>query len=176
MTQTQELPKSVKAHMIFWALFMPVSLIFSIWLFLPSASKTDSFDTASLAAQTLRTAPIGQLIMPGEAVQQASAATVAVAPPPKETYDNICAACHATGLLDAPKFGDKATWDERFEEAGGFDGVVAIAITGKGSMPPKGGATLSDEEFAKVVAYLTGQGTDESTAAAPAEAETTTTE
>lgn len=164
MTQTKGLPKSVKAHMIVWALFMPVSLIFSIWLFLPSASKEDSFDTASIAAQTLRTAPIGQLSLPGETTQQTSASATSAVPSPKETYDTICAACHATGLLDAPKFGDKAAWEERFNEAGGFEGVVAIAITGKGTMPPKGGASLSDEDFAKVVAYLSGHTTDESSA------------
>lgn len=150
------LPKSVKAHMIFWALFMPVSLVLSIWAFLPSASKEDGFDGASIDAQVLRTEPVGQLNMPGEAAAQVAAAP-AEAPPPKETYDAVCAACHATGLLESPKFGDAAAWDKRIADAGGIEGVVKAAIAGKGAMPPKGGANLSDEDFAKVVHYLAGQ-------------------
>lgn len=158
MTQKKGLPKSVKAHMIFWALFMPVSLVLSIWFFLPDPNKDIdlSFDSSSIESQTLRTAPIGRLNLPNQASEQAqdSAEAVAAVPTPKETYDGICAVCHATGLLESPKFGDKAAWDKRLEEAGGFDGVVAIAITGKGSMPPKGGASLSDEDFAEVVRYM----------------------
>lgn len=151
------LSTGVKAQMIFWALFMPVSLILSIWAFLPSASLDDAFSGATIDAQVLRTEPVGQLNMPGEKSATEEVATAVAAPPPKETYDAICAACHATGLLESPKFGDAAAWEKRIADAGGIDGVVQIAITGKGAMPPKGGASLSDEDFAKVVYYLAGQ-------------------
>ncbi len=60
-------------------------------------------------------------------------------------------------MLDSPKFGDKAAWDKRIADAGGFDGLVKSAIAGKGSMPPKGGAGLDDAAFAEVVKYLSGQ-------------------
>lgn len=150
------LSAGVKIQMIGWALFMPICLVLAIWAFLPSADKDEGFDTASVAAQELRTEPVGKVNLPGEQPEVAAAAP-AEAPAPKETYDTVCAACHATGLLDSPKFGDKAAWDQRIADAGGLDGLVASAIAGKGSMPPKGGSTLSDEDFAKVVSYLSGQ-------------------
>lgn len=37
----KKLPLSVKLHIIFWTLFMPVSLILSIWWFWPDAKKDD---------------------------------------------------------------------------------------------------------------------------------------
>lgn len=37
----KKLPLSVKLHIIFWSLFMPVSLILSIWWFWPDANKDD---------------------------------------------------------------------------------------------------------------------------------------
>lgn len=56
----------------------------------------------------------------------------------KATYDGACAACHATGVLGAPKFGDAAAWAARAK--GGLDALVKSAVAGtpKG-MPPKGG-------------------------------------
>lgn len=162
----QGLSFGVKIQMIAWALFMPVFLVFSILAFLPDKKAAL---VEELEVQKLRTTPVGYLKMPSADEGQVAAVAV-VAPPPKETYDTVCAACHATGLLESPKFGDKAAWDKRLADAGGFDGMVALAIKGKGSMPPKGGATLNDEDFAKVVAYLAGQPVKEdSTAAAPAQ-------
>lgn len=160
----QGVSANVKAQMIIWALFMPVCLVVAIWAFWPDASKDDDISLYSTAAegQEALTAPIGHLNLPGkepakaEATEEVAAAPAA-APTPQETYDSICAACHATGLLDSPKFGDKAAWDKRIADNGGFDGMVASAIAGKGAMPPKGGAGIDDEAFAKVVEYLSGQ-------------------
>jgi cytochrome c5 len=72
----------------------------------------------------------------------------------KETYDAICAACHATGVLDSPKFGDNAAWSARAK--GGLDALLATATNGKGSMPAKGGdPSLTDSELRAVVLYMT---------------------
>lgn len=166
---TQGLSTGVKAQMIIWALFMPVCLVLAIWAFLPDADKDADFNTATVEAQKLRTVPVGQVAMPGAPAATDSEQSVAAAPPPKETYEGICAACHATGLLESPKFGDTAEWEKRIAAVGGFEKLVASAIAGKGSMPPKGGAGLADEDFAKVVAYLSGQ----SGGGATAEAATT---
>lgn len=35
---------------------------------------------------------------------------VAVAQSGENTYKQVCANCHGTGVLNAPKFGDKAKW------------------------------------------------------------------
>lgn len=154
------LSTGVKVQMIGWALFMPVCLILAIWAFLPDANKDADFNISNDTAQELRTEPVGKVNMPSEKTEAVADAAPAAVPTPKETCDTICAACHATGLLESPKFGDKAAWDKRLADAGGFEGMVKVAIGGKGSMPPKGGAALNDADFAKVVAYLSGQATE----------------
>ncbi|MDR3412035.1 MAG: c-type cytochrome [Formivibrio sp.] len=70
----------------------------------------------------------------------------------KEIYQTICVACHATGVANAPKFGDKAAWAPRLKD--GVDNAVAIAIKGLNVMPPKGGYTGSDEEFKAAALYM----------------------
>jgi len=71
----------------------------------------------------------------------------------KAVYEKTCAACHATGVAQAPKFGDKAAWAPRIEQ--GEAALVASVTQGKGAMPPKGGASaLSDSELSAAVAYM----------------------
>jgi cytochrome c5 len=64
----------------------------------------------------------------------------------------VCAACHDAGVAGAPKLGDKGAWAPRI--ALGLDKLAASGIKGTGAMPPKGGADLSDADFARVVAYM----------------------
>ena len=72
----------------------------------------------------------------------------------KEIYDAVCTACHATGVLDSPKFGDNAAWSARAK--GGLDGLLNSAMNGKGSMPAKGGdPSLTDSEIRAVILYMT---------------------
>ena len=64
-----------------------------------------------------------------------------------------CAACHDSGVLNAPKLGDKAGWGSRV--AKGTDVLYASAINGIGGMPAKGGrADYSDDDIKKVVDYM----------------------
>jgi cytochrome c5 len=67
-------------------------------------------------------------------------------------YGQVCVACHAAGVANAPKLGDKAAWGPRL--AAGVDGLTASAIKGKGAMPPKGGSAASDSEIKAVVQYM----------------------
>ena len=69
-------------------------------------------------------------------------------------YTQLCQTCHATGVANAPKLGDKAAWAPRIADAKNVDGLTAIAIKGKGAMPPKGGSTASDAEIKAVVTYM----------------------
>jgi cytochrome c5 len=70
-----------------------------------------------------------------------------------EVYKEVCFACHATGVQNAPKFGDKAAWSPLFRE--GQPVVTAHGWVGQRGMPPRGGrADLSLEEFARAVAYM----------------------
>jgi cytochrome c5 len=70
-------------------------------------------------------------------------------------YNTVCGACHNTGAAGAPKIDDKAAWAPRIGQ--GKDGLIKSVTNGKGAMPPKGGATLSDDEIKGVVDYVLGK-------------------
>jgi len=74
----------------------------------------------------------------------------------KKTYEQTCAACHATGAANAPKFGDKAAWGPRI--ATGKPALYNSALKGKGAMPAKGGnAGLPDDDVKAAVDYMVSQ-------------------
>ena len=83
------------------------------------------------------------------------AAPVATAGTVPALYTATCMACHGTGVLGAPKLGDKAAWAPRL--AAGVDGLTASAIKGKNAMPARGGSGATDAEIKAVVAYMVGQ-------------------
>lgn len=71
----------------------------------------------------------------------------------KAIYEASCVACHATGIADAPKLGDKAAWAPR--AAGGKAGLVASVKNGKGAMPPNAsGAKLNDSDISAAVDFM----------------------
>jgi cytochrome c5 len=71
---------------------------------------------------------------------------------PQQLYEGACMACHASGVAGAPKTGDGAAWQSRM--GAGIDGLLSAAISGKGAMPPKGGATYSDEQLRSIIEYI----------------------
>ena len=70
----------------------------------------------------------------------------------KTAVDTLCAACHISGVGNAPKYGDKDDWAGRM--ANGIDAVAASAIAGKGAMPARGGSQLTDEEIKLAIQYM----------------------
>lgn len=71
-------------------------------------------------------------------------------------YQQVCAACHSTGVAGAPATGNADQWAPRI--ATGYDSLLASTIHGKGAMPPKGGATkISDFEIERAMVYLVNQ-------------------
>ncbi len=79
----------------------------------------------------------------------------------KALFDASCSACHKTGLLGAPKLGDKAAWAPRIAQ--GLDVLISHAdngFSGKvGAMPAKGGnSKLTTAEIGNAVAYIAEQG------------------
>ena len=72
-------------------------------------------------------------------------------------YNSGCAACHATGVAGAPKFGDKAAWASRISKD--KETLYSNALNGfqgeAGVMPPKGGfMNLSDDDVKAAVDYM----------------------
>jgi len=71
-----------------------------------------------------------------------------------KAYADNCAMCHESGA--APALGDKSGWAGIMEK--GLDKVYTAGIKGTDAgMPAKGGSSLSDKEFKKVVDYLVGK-------------------
>ena len=82
-----------------------------------------------------------------------SFSSVAYAQSGENTYKQVCASCHGTGVLNAPKFGDKAKWAPLIAE--GQVILTAHAYFGVRGMPPKGGnPNLSVEAFADALVYM----------------------
>lgn len=71
----------------------------------------------------------------------------------KAVYEKTCFVCHASGVANAPKLGDKAAWAPRV--ATGKDALVKSVLTGKGAMPPKAGnGELSEDEIKAAVDFM----------------------
>ena len=129
-------------------------------------AKAPAAAASGVAASTAAVAPAAvpaPAAAPAAAVAMAAPATAAVvaaAEPAKAAagvavpalYTQMCQTCHAAGVANAPKLGDKAAWATRL--AVGIDGLTASAIMGKNAMPPRGGSTASDAEIKTVVAYM----------------------
>ena len=77
--------------------------------------------------------------------------------PGDQVYEQVCAACHGTGITGAPKLGDKAAWGPRLAQ--GPDTLHKHSLEGfqgkAGYMPPKGGRTdLSDQSVINAVDHM----------------------
>ncbi|MFT0173492.1 c-type cytochrome [Paraburkholderia mimosarum] len=70
----------------------------------------------------------------------------------KALYQQVCQACHAAGVLNAPKFGNKADWAQRLKDP--IDTIYNYALHGKGAMPPKGGSNAPDADVKAAVDYM----------------------
>jgi len=109
-------------------------------------------------AQRLK--PVGEVNFDAAATQvapaaagAAPAAAAAAQGSGESVYQSACAACHATGVLNAPKPGDRFAWKPRLAQ--GMAALYQHAISGIRGMPPKGGnAALSDAEVKAAVDYM----------------------
>jgi cytochrome c5 len=71
----------------------------------------------------------------------------------EQTYKDVCMVCHAAGVANAPKLGDAKAWAPLIKE--GQAVLTAHAWVGVRGMPARGGSpNLSQEDFAKAVAYM----------------------
>ncbi|MCZ8409712.1 c-type cytochrome [Achromobacter dolens] len=104
---------------------------------------------AKKEADAAPAAPAAAAPAAAPAPQQAAA----VNPAGEKLYKSVCFACHATGVANAPKFGDKAAWEPYIKT--GMDAMVKVAMQGKPPMPPKGGAAnASEDDIRAAVQYM----------------------
>lgn len=108
---------------------------------------------APAAAAPAAAAPAAAAPAPAPAAAPAPQQAAAVNPAGEKLYKSVCFACHATGVANAPKFGDKAAWDPYIKT--GMDAMVKVAMQGKPPMPPKGGAAnASEDDIRAAVQYM----------------------
>lgn len=146
MTQTrpQEVIISIVAGLL--APLLAIVLIVLLVLNIQGRHLPDTTDEVAQKATAARIQPIAQLV-----ALDANAPKVEKSG--QEVYDAICAACHGSGALNAPKFDNKADWGSRLGQ--GYDTLLKHAIEGIRAMPPRGGASnLSDAEVARAVVYM----------------------
>lgn len=123
------------------------------------APKHDEYAGEQATALTERVKPVTQAITSDEELKKLAADKPARAPMAgDQVVAKVCGACHASGVLNAPKIGDAAEWNKRAGSQGGLDGLVAAAIKGINAMPPRGGdPDLSDDEIKAAVTILMGK-------------------
>lgn len=144
---------------------------FTVIILILANAITGSVEEARGPDPRLR-AIVAERIQPVGSVNVASAAAEPAAPKSgAEVVAAACNSCHGAGVLGAPKLGDTAAWEQRLNAAGGVDALTTSAIKGKGAMPPKGGAMVSDDEIRAAVEHMLSEsGVDVAAAAAPAPA------
>jgi cytochrome c5 len=131
---------------------LAVAGFLALWVLSAQAATND--DIAK------RLEPVGQVCVQGKecpGMEVTASAGSGAARTPDDIIAKHCNACHGTGLLGAPKIGDAAAWKDRADHQGGLDGILAKAITGINSMPPKGTcADCSDDELKGAIKKMSG--------------------
>lgn len=118
-------------------------------LLLSGCGKTETPSIAEQAAMAQRLQRVGSV--------ELQAGSAGGAPKTGEqAFQAQCAACHATGALGSPKFGDKAAWAPRI--GAGLAALTNSALKGKNAMPPQAGGALSDLEISRAAAYMANAG------------------
>ena len=157
MSSSQDQDKSffVTAAIVFGALF---AFTFTIIVIAGLLGDRGTQDPAAAKQVAERITPIGTVITDPAALLKVSAPAAHAPMSGEQIVTQVCSACHGSGVLGAPKIGDKANWGARFKSDGGLDGLSKVAEAGKGSMPPRGGnPSLSNDEIKSAVQQMLKQ-------------------
>lgn len=129
-------------------------ITFAIMFVASLVSHSDEVDPVVLEMMEQRLQPVGTVITDPDALVKVAAKGEAKPRSAEGIVDGVCAACHGTGVLEAPKIGDTAAWKSELDEHG-LESLIETAIAGEGAMPPRGGdASLSDEQVAEAVKLM----------------------
>lgn len=114
-------------------------------------------DPSAQARIEERIKPVGEVVTDPAKLLEVAAVGPARAPMTGEqVVTKVCGACHGTGVLNAPKVGDKAAWGKL--KAAGIKALVASSVKGKNQMPPRGGdPSLSDDELKAAIEQMLKQ-------------------
>ena len=140
--------------MVMGALFAIFFICIAVARIITPELEVSAEDLAKIEA---RIKPVGQVVTDPAALMKLAAASAAARAPytGEQLVQKVCSGCHATGLLGAPKIGDKGAWSKRMGANGGLAGLVASAGKGKNSMPARGGdPSLSDAELKAAIELM----------------------
>ena len=131
---------------------VPIICIVLLVQYVTSTPKTGAgADSQSAEAIAARIAPVADkdfTFVDASAPKQLQAGDA--------VYKTTCSACHGTGAMGAPKFGDAGDWAPRIAQ--GYDALLSHALGGIRAMPAKGGnAGLDDVEVARALVYMANQ-------------------
>lgn len=118
----------------------------------PAASVT--LDASANASPSAASAPAAS----SEAAPAATTAAAADTPNPggEKVFKSVCFMCHQTGAAGAPIAGNKDDWAPRIAQ--GKPTLYKHALEGftgnKGTMPPRGAASLKDNEVEAAVDFM----------------------
>ena len=135
-----------------FSVVLGVLVVFVVLVFILANALSEDYVMSAQHARLVeeRIKPIGKVHV-GEVVMEAAPEEAAELTP-ERAYQQACAACHASGLLNSPAYGDEAAWASR---KGDLEALYQSAIKGKGLMPPKGGSSnLSDDMVRQIVDYM----------------------
>lgn len=111
-------------------------------VFEAAATAAASSDSTDSAAGSANAAPAEAAAVPVAATDNAG----------EQLFNAQCAACHATGLLNAPKYGDAAAWKPRIAQ--GKDTLYTHAAKGFNQMPAQATNGVTEEQIHAAVDYM----------------------
>jgi cytochrome c5 len=125
---------------------VPIATILFVVQMVTGGLRIDQRSSAmSEAAVAARLKPVGEVVLGDKSSGGERSG--------EQIVNEVCQTCHGAGLLNAPKLGDQAAWKPRLSQ--GEKTLVAHAIGGIRSMPPKGGnPSLSDDEVTRAVVWM----------------------
>ena len=147
----------------FWQLMLVIpgtiigfTLLISLLAYLFGGGDSATAPAAAPAPMAAVDTKADEAIKPVAEVVVAEAATEKVEKTGQEVVTGVCAMCHAAGLMESPKLGDKGQWAPRIAQ--GYETLVKHAIEGIRNMPARGGnPDLSDAEIASAVAVMANE-------------------
>lgn len=135
----------------FFSFVAPVFIIIGLVYYVTSANKPTTGVLSQADAVSAEIATAKRIARVGSVELQTTAGPRALATG-EDVYKAQCSACHATGAVGAPKFGDAAAWGPRLGQ--GYDALLTSALKGKNNMNAQGGGNFSDYEIGRAVVFM----------------------
>lgn len=117
----------------------------------PEAEDMEFAETEPMVLATTETAEVATADT-GVAAAEATASEDLAVNVGADLYNKQCMACHATGLLNAPKLGDTAAWSPRIEK--GLDTLTTHSAEGFNQMPPQAYNGVTEDQIRQAVEYM----------------------